>query len=308
MSAPRIVTTIAELRAATDAARTAGRTVGFVPTMGFLHEGHRALMAAARRECDVVVVSIFVNPLQFGAGEDLAGYPRDLERDVAACGAEGVDLILHPTVEEMYPRPMITTVTVGGITDRLCGASRPGHFAGVATVVAKLLNIVGPCRAYFGKKDYQQVAVVRALVEDLAVPVVIVACPTVREDDGLARSSRNTYLDAAARRDAVALSRALVATTTAVRGGRRDRAALQRELEASLDATPGIERDYAELLRGRDLEPTETIEEGEEYVVAVAARVGAARLIDNASFTVTAEGAVLVDLGVLGDGRAFDGA
>jgi pantoate--beta-alanine ligase len=249
-----------------------------------------------------------VNPLQFGAGEDLAGYPRDLERDVAACGAEGVDLILHPTVEEMYPRPMITTVTVGGITDRLCGASRPGHFAGVATVVAKLLNIVGPCRAYFGKKDYQQVAVVRALVEDLAVPVVIVACPTVREDDGLARSSRNTYLDAAARRDAVALSRALVATTTAVRGGRRDRAALQRELEASLDATPGIERDYAELLRGRDLEPTETIEEGEEYVVAVAARVGAARLIDNASFTVTAEGAVLVDLGVLGDGRAFDGA
>jgi pantoate--beta-alanine ligase len=308
MSAPRIVTTIAELRAATDGARAAGRTVGFVPTMGYLHEGHRALMAAARADCDLVVVSIFVNPLQFGAGEDLAGYPRDLERDVAACAAEDVDLILHPTVEEMYPRPMVTTVAVGGITERLCGASRPGHFAGVATVVAKLFNIVGPCRAYFGKKDYQQVAVVRAMVEDLAVPVVVVARPTVREDDGLARSSRNTYLDAAARRDAVALSRAIRATTEAVRDGQRDRAALQRDLEAALDAAPGVARDYAEVLRGRDLAPTGPIEVGEEYVVAVAARVGAARLIDNATFTVTAEGAVLVDLGVLGDGRAFDGA
>ena len=308
MSAPRVVTTIADLRAATDAARAAGRTVGFVPTMGYLHEGHRALMAAARRECDVVVVSIFVNPLQFGAGEDLAGYPRDLERDLAACTAEGVDLVLHPTVEEMYPRPMITTVTVGRITERLCGASRPTHFAGVATVVAKLLTIVGPCRAYFGKKDYQQVAVVRAMVEDLAMPVVIVPHPTVREDDGLARSSRNTYLDATARTDALALSRALVATIAAVRDGARDRSALQRDLEARLDAAPGVERDYAEVLRGRDLEPTATIEIGEEYVVAVAARVGAARLIDNATFTVTADGTLVVDLGVLGDGRAFGGA
>lgn len=308
MSAPRIVTTVAELRAATEGARSAGRTVGFVPTMGFLHEGHRALMAAARADCDLVVVSIFVNPLQFGAGEDLAGYPRDLERDLAACAAEGVDLVLHPSVEEMYPRPMVTTVTVAGITERLCGASRPGHFAGVATVVAKLFNIVGPCRAYFGKKDYQQVAVVRAMVEDLAIPVEVVARPTVREDDGLARSSRNTYLDEAARRDAVALSRAIRATTEAVRGGRRDRAELERDLEVALDAAPGVVREYAEVLRGRDLVPTGTIEVGEEYVVAVAARVGAARLIDNATFTVAPGGAVHVDLGVLGDGRAFDGA
>lgn len=308
MSAPRVVTTIADLRAATEAARAAGRTVGFVPTMGYLHEGHRALMAAARRECDLVVVSIFVNPLQFGANEDLAGYPRDLERDLAACAAEGVDLVLHPTVEEMYPRPMITTVTVGRITERLCGASRPTHFAGVATVVAKLLNIVGPCRAYFGKKDYQQVAVVRAMVEDLALPVVVVPHPTVREDDGLAKSSRNTYLDTGARADALALSCALVATIDAVREGVRVREALQRDLEDRIDTAPGVTRDYAEVLRGRDLEPTETIEIGEEYVIAVAARVGAARLIDNATFTVAADGTVAVDLGVLGDGRAFLGA
>ena len=304
----RAVETIGDLRAELASARAAGRTVGFVPTMGYLHEGHRALMAAARAECDLVVVSVFVNPLQFGANEDLAGYPRDLERDLAACAAEGVDLVLHPSVEEMYPRPMITTVNVGRITERLCGASRPTHFAGVATVVAKLLTIVGPCRAYFGKKDYQQVAVVRAMVEDLAMPVVIVPHPTVREDDGLARSSRNTYLDATARTDALALSRALVATIAAVRDGARDRGALQRDLEARLDAAPGVERDYAEVLRGRDLEPTATIEIGEEYVVAVAARVGAARLIDNATFTVTADGTLVVDLGVLGDGRAFGGA
>jgi len=308
MSAARIITTVAALREATDAARVAGRTVGFVPTMGFLHEGHRALMAAARRECDVVVVSIFVNPLQFGAGEDLAGYPRDLDRDLAACTAEGVDLVLHPSVEEMYPRPMRTTVTVGAITDRLCGASRPGHFAGVATVVAKLFNIVGPCRAYFGKKDFQQVAVVRAMVEDLAAPIVVVPCPTVREEDGLAKSSRNTYLDPEARTNALALCRAIVATTGAVRDGRRDRAGLQRDLEAALDAAPGVERDYAEVLRGRDLEPTEHIEVGEEYVVAVAARVGTARLIDNATFTVASDGTVRIDLGVLGDGRPFTGA
>lgn len=308
MSAPRLVPTIADLRATTDAARAEGRTVGFVPTMGFLHEGHRALIAAARRECDLVVVSIFVNPLQFGANEDLAGYPRDLDRDLAACAAEGVDVVLHPSVEEMYPRPMLTTVTVGSITDRLCGASRPTHFAGVATVVAKLLNIVGPCRAYFGKKDYQQVAVVRAMVEDLAVPVRIVACPTVREDDGLAKSSRNSYLDADARHDALALSRAIVATVAEVRAGRRDRAVLARELEGALDAASGVTRDYAEVLRGRDLVPTDVIEIGEEYVVAVAAQVGAARLIDNVTFTVGRDGAVVADLGVLGDGRAFSGA
>jgi pantoate--beta-alanine ligase len=308
MNTPRVIPTIAELRRETDAARAAGRAVGFVPTMGFLHEGHRALMAAARRDCDLVVVSIFVNPLQFGANEDLAGYPRDLDRDLAACAAEGVDLVLHPSVEEMYPRPMVTTVTVGGLTDRLCGASRPTHFAGVATVVAKLFNIVGPCRAYFGKKDYQQVAVVRAMVEDLDLPVEVVPLPTVREDDGLARSSRNTYLDADARRNALALSRALVATLDAVRAGGRDRAALQRDLEAALDRAPGVARDYGEVLRGRDLEPTESIEVGEEYVVAVAARVGAARLIDNATFVVQADGALLVDAGVLGDGRPFVGA
>lgn len=304
----RVVTSIADLRRELDTARAAGRTVGFVPTMGFLHDGHRTLMAAARAECDLVVVSIFVNPLQFGANEDLAGYPRDLDRDRAACEAERVDLVLHPAVTEMYPEPIRTTVTVAGLTERLCGASRPGHFAGVATVVAKLCNIVGPCRAYFGKKDYQQVAVVRRMVADLSVPVEIIARPTVREDDGLAMSSRNTYLDDAARRDALALARALVDAVDAVRGGQHERALVEAGLRAALRAAPGVALDYAEVLRGADLVPTATIEVGEEYVLAVAARIGAARLIDNVTLTVGTGGAVDADLGVLRDGRPYSGS
>ena len=304
----RVVETIGDVRAELASARVAGRTVGFVPTMGYLHEGHRALMAAARAECDLVVVSVFVNPLQFGANEDLAGYPRDAARDDAACAAEGVDLVLRPSVAEMYPQAVATTVSVAGLTDRLCGASRPGHFDGVATVVAKLCNIVGPCRLYLGKKDFQQVAVVRRMVADLSVPVEVVARPTVREDDGLAMSSRNASLDAEARGAARALSIALRGAVEAVRAGARDRSRIEADLAAALGASPGVVLDYAEVLRGADLAPTETIEVDVEYVLAVAARVGAARLIDNVTLTVGTDGAVRADLGVLRGGDPFPGS
>lgn len=300
-----IISRVDELRYALDAARREGKSVGFVPTMGFLHAGHRALMAQAKVTCDLVVVSIFVNPLQFGVNEDLAGYPRDFESDIEACTAEGVEIVFHPSVEEMYPVPMRTVVTVAGLTDRLCGASRPTHFAGVATVVAKLFAMVGPCDAFFGKKDYQQVAVVKRLVQDLSLPVNLVECPTVRESDGLAMSSRNTYLDAAARENALALSRSLFALVDSISGGERNRLQIESDLVESLGGSEGVTLDYAEVLTGDDLTITEHIEVGREYVAAVAARVGAARLIDNVSFTLDASGELAVDLGALRDGLPF---
>ena len=211
----KTVATIAELRALLDAERAAGRTVGFVPTMGYLHDGHASLMRAARIGTDVVVASIFVNPLQFGAGEDLDAYPRDLDRDTAVASDAGVDLLFVPSVDEMYPRPVLTTVSVAEVSAPLEGAARPTHFAGVATVVAKLFSIVGPCRAYFGAKDFQQVAVVRRMAADLSLPVDVVACPTLRELDGLAMSSRNVYLTPAERAAAPVVYAAL-----AQRGGR----------------------------------------------------------------------------------------
>ncbi|MDQ1433409.1 MAG: pantoate--beta-alanine ligase, partial [Actinomycetota bacterium] len=198
------IETIADLRSACDRARSAGRGVGLVPTMGFLHEGHRSLMRAARATCDFVVVTIFVNPLQFGAGEDLDRYPRDLTGDLAQCEQESVDAVFAPSVAEMYPsgRPL-TTVHVEGLTADLCGAARPTHFDGVATVVTKLFAATGPSTAFFGRKDAQQLAVINRLVEDLNLPVQVVGCPIVREPDGLARSSRNAYLSADHRRAAI---------------------------------------------------------------------------------------------------------
>ena len=188
------IATIAELRSHLDAARAAGRRVGFVPTMGYLHDGHASLMRAARAECDVVVTSIFVNPLQFGPSEDLDAYPRDLTGDTALAEANGVDVVFAPSTAEMYPEAILTTVSVREVSATLEGRTRPTHFDGVATVVAKLFSIVGPCSAYFGEKDFQQLAVVRRLVADLSIPVEVVGCPTVREPDGLAMSSRNAYL------------------------------------------------------------------------------------------------------------------
>ena len=200
---------IADLRAACDARARTGHPVGVVPTMGFLHEGHRSLMRAARAAADFVVVTIFVNPLQFGANEDLDRYPRDLAGDLAQCEAEGVDCVFSPSVAEMYPRPPLTTVHVGELTADLCGAARPTHFDGVTTVVAKLFAIVGPCTAFFGRKDAQQLAVVTRMADDLNLPVEVVGCPIVREPDGLAMSSRNAYLAPPDREAALVLSRAL---------------------------------------------------------------------------------------------------
>jgi pantoate--beta-alanine ligase len=279
-----VVTTIAEVRARTDAARAAGQRVGAVLTMGYLHEGHASLMAAARDGNDLVVATIFVNPLQFGPTEDLAAYPRDLDRDLAIAAAEGVDLVFAPSVEEMYPRPVLTTVSVAEITTRFEGASRPTHFAGVATVVSKLFAVVGPCRTYFGEKDWQQVCVVRRMVSDLSLPVEVVACPTLREDDGLARSSRNVYLDAAQRAAAPVLHRALQHGRSLVLEGVVDPAAVEAGMAAVVATEPLVELDYAAAVVADTL-ATPAVLEGEVRLL-IAARVGPPRLLDNLGVTV----------------------
>ena len=263
--------------------------------MGAFHAGHRSLMRAARGECDLVVVSLFVNPTQFGPNEDLAGYPRDEAGDASAAAAEGVDLLFAPAVDEMYPEEPRTTVHVGGLTDRLCGASRPGHFDGVTTVVAKLFSIVGPCRAYFGRKDAQQLAVVRKMARDLDLPVEVVGCPLVREPDGMAMSSRNAYLDDEQRSAATVLSRALHDTATHATAGQRAESvrALVREL---VGAEPLVDLEYVEVVDASTLEPIDELTG--EALVALAARVGRARLIDNCTITVLDDGSTTADLGV----------
>ena len=276
----REVASSAELRAATDAARSAGAGVGFVATMGALHAGHRSLLTRARAENALVVASIFVNPLQFGPAEDLAGYPRDRAADLALLRAEGTDLAFLPVEGEMWPSPPEVRLRVGGaLAERLEGLLRPGHLDGVATVVAKLLNLVGPSRAYFGQKDAQQLAMVRRMVDDLAFPNEIVACPTVREPDGLAVSSRNAYLSAAERPRATALYRALRAGQAAFAAGRRDPTAVEGAVRDLLEDAPGVEPDYVALVDPDTFEPVKQAEPGQ--VLAVAARVGRARLIDN---------------------------
>jgi pantoate--beta-alanine ligase len=275
----REVASSPELRAATDAARQRGAGVGFVPTMGALHPGHRSLLAAARAENDLVVASVFVNPLQFGPSEDLAAYPRDRGADLAVLAAEGVDLAFLPPDEEMWPVPPDVRLAVGGLAERLEGLVRPGHLDGVATVVAKLLHLVGPSRAYFGQKDAQQLAVVRRMVADLAFPNQIVACPTVREPDGLAVSSRNAYLSPDERRRATALYRALRAGQAVFEAGERDPAAVEAAARDLLEGAPGIAPDYVALVDPVTFEPVKQVEPGQ--VLATAARVGRARLIDN---------------------------
>jgi pantoate--beta-alanine ligase len=278
----RTVRTVAELRAALGARRDAGQTIGLVPTMGYFHEGHLALMRAARESCDCVVVSLFVNPAQFGAGEDLDAYPRDEARDASLATAAGVDLLFAPPVEEVYPDGFATTVSVGGVSEVLCGDAERrgrGHFDGVTTVVAKLFNMVGPDAAFFGQKDAQQVVVIERMVRDLDIPVRIETVPTVREPDGLALSSRNAYLEPAERERATALSRALAAAERAVAEGDTDAAAVIAAARAQLDAA-GIEPEYLELRSTTDLAPVERV--NGSTLLAVAARVGRARLIDNA--------------------------
>jgi pantoate--beta-alanine ligase len=275
----RVVRTLEEMRQAR-AALTG--SVGFVPTMGYLHEGHLSLVRRARSECQHVVVSIFVNPTQFGPGEDYQRYPRDEARDLALLEREGVDLVFVPSAAEMYPEGFATWVEVSGpLTERLEGASRPGHFRGVATVVLKLFNLVQPHRAYFGEKDAQQLLVVRRMVADLNLPVEIVPCPTVREPDGLAMSSRNVYLSPEERTQALALSRALELARRLVREeGLRDAAELRRRLEDFLRRSPGVGLDYVSVAHPETLAELERIEG--PALVLLAARVGPARLIDNA--------------------------
>jgi pantoate--beta-alanine ligase len=288
----------ADLRACCDDARRAGRTVALVPTMGSFHEGHRSLMRAARAGADLVVVSLFVNPTQFGPDEDLDGYPRDPDGDRAIAAAEGVDVVFMPPVDELYPDEPRTTVHVAGLTARLCGATRPTHFDGVATVVTKLFSIVGPCRAYFGRKDAQQVAVIRRVVEDLNLPIDVVGCPLVREPDGLARSSRNAYLTPNERVAATVLWRALSAAADAIHAGARDAATLEALVVSTIAAEPGVRLDYAELVDAHTIEPAARIRG--DVILAVAAFIGRARLIDN--LAITATGAeVDTDLGVVAE-------
>lgn len=292
----KVVATIAELRAITDAARAGGRTVGFVPTMGYFHAGHRSLMEHAREACDLVVVSSFVNPTQFGPNEDLAAYPRDLEGDTALAAAAGVDVMFVPSGDEMYPGgPPRTTVHVAGLTEGMCGAARPTHFDGVTTVVTKLFSIVGPCRAYFGRKDFQQLAVVTRMTTDLDLPVAVVGCPLVREPDGLAMSSRNAYLSAEERAAAPALHAALLAGAEAVRAGDRDAAAVAAAVRDRVAREPRLALEYVEIRTAADLVPVSEL--AGPVVVAVAARLGRTRLIDNVVLDVSDAG-VTVDSGV----------
>lgn len=280
----RTVRTVAELRGLLEPERRADRTIGLVPTMGAFHAGHRSLMERAAADCDVVVVSLFVNPTQFGPREDLAAYPRDERRDARIAGEAGADVLFAPEVEEVYPGGFATTVSVAGVTTDLEGAHRPGHFDGVATVVAKLLNMVQPDAAFFGQKDAQQALVIRRLVRDLNIPVRIEVCPTVREADGLAMSSRNAYLGPADRARAVALRRALDAAEAAVAAGERDAGAIAAAARAAL-AEHGIEPEYVALVCTETLSPVERVDG--EVLMALAARVGPARLIDNTILSTT---------------------
>ena len=275
-----VVTTVADLRAALDAARRAGGRVGLVPTMGYLHDGHVSLMDAAVADNDL---TIFVNPLQFAPTEDLAAYPRDLAGDTARCEAAGVGVLFTPSVEEMYPVPIQTTVSVSGITATMEGASRPTHFAGVATVVAKLFALAGPCRAYFGEKDFQQLAVVRTMARDLSFPVEVVGCPTVREPDGLAMSSRNAYLTPEERAAAPVLHRALRAGAGAVRAGERAPAVVRDLVARMVEAEPLAELDYAAVVDATTLEVVDPL--AGEVRLLTAARFGRARLLDNVGVT-----------------------
>lgn len=279
----RVLTTIDEMHAACREVRRAGRRLGLVPTMGALHAGHLSLVRAARAQCEVVAVSIFVNPLQFGPKEDFGRYPRDLEKDRALLNQERVDIVFAPSVEEMYERDRTTCVTVEGLSERLCGRSRPGHFRGVTTVVAKLFHIVEPDVAFFGQKDAAQAAIIRKMVRDLNFDTEIVVAPTVREPDGLAMSSRNSYLTPDQRKQAAVLYRALMRVQTLADRGERRAAELIRAGEGVIREEPAAKLDYFEIVNPDTLEPVADVSVG--ALVAVAALVGSTRLIDNLHLT-----------------------
>lgn len=276
----KILNTINDIRIAIKEARKNGKTIGFVPTMGYLHEGHLSLVQRAKEENDLVVVSIFVNPTQFGEGEDLETYPRDLERDSNLVKSVGADIVFAPSVEEMYPPGASTYVEIASdITAKLCGSSRPGHFKGVTTIVTKLFNIVTPDKAYFGQKDAQQVAVIEQMVRDLCFGVEIVPCPIVREEDGLAMSSRNTYLNTDERKSATILSIALARAEEMIRSGERNASKIREIISEKIKSEPFAEIDYIEIVNARTLEAVEEVKG--DTLIALAVKIGKTRLIDN---------------------------
>jgi len=275
----KICRTIAEMQSASRSQRRAGKRLGFVPTMGALHEGHLSLVRAAKAQCDTVAVSIFVNPTQFGPDEDLGKYPRPFARDCELLDKEGVDLLFAPSAEEMYPKGAITWVTVDGLSEKLCGRSRPGHFRGVTTVVAKLFHVIEPDVAFFGQKDAAQAAIIRRMVRDLHFPVEIVVCPIVREPDGLAMSSRNAYLSPQERKSALVLYRSLKKLKEHFDRGERKAAPLIQAGAQIFAQESAVRLDYLEIVDPDALDPVEKIDN--TVLVAVAAFAGATRLIDN---------------------------
>lgn len=256
-----------------------GKSIGFVPTMGYLHEGHMSLVKAAKKHTDVVVLSIFVNPLQFGPKEDFKKYPRDIKRDEALAGDAGVDIMFCPSVSEIYPEGYATYVNVENFTDKLCGVSRPEHFKGVATVIAKLFNIVKPDMAYFGQKDAQQVIVIKKMSRDLNMDIEIKAMPIIRETDGLAMSSRNIYLSEAERREALVLNRSLEKASALAAAGERDSVKIVKAMKELISQKPMVKIDYVSIVNTKDLKDIPAI--SGEALVAIAAFVGSTRLIDN---------------------------
>lgn len=275
----QIATTINEVRANVKAWKKDGLSVGFVPTMGYLHEGHGSLISRARAENDKIVVSIFVNPMQFGPGEDLESYPRDLDKDSAYCESLGADLIFHPEPEEMYTDGFCSYVDMSVLTEELCGLSRPVHFRGVCTVVNKLFNIVQPDQAYFGQKDAQQLAIIKRMVQDLNMDLEIIGCPIVREEDGLAKSSRNTYLSAGERQAALVLSRAVKLGQELVAGGETDAKKIVSEMRAFIEKEPLARIDYVKAVDGLTMQQIDTVKS--PMLVALAVYIGKTRLIDN---------------------------
>jgi pantoate--beta-alanine ligase len=276
----RVVRSLKEMQSISETLRKTGKMIGFVPTMGYLHDGHMSLVERARKENDIVVMSIFVNPVQFAPGEDFDRYPRDIERDKKIAQEGGVDYLFVPEVSEMYPEGYSTYVEVEGITEVLCGAKRPGHFRGVATVVTKLFNIVKPHRAYFGKKDFQQLKVIERLVKDLNFDVEVIGCPIVREKDGLAMSSRNVYLSPKERESATSLYRALKLAKELIEKGERNPETIKSKMEEFILSHPHVKAiDYIEIVDSETLKPVDEIKEG--TLIALAVFVGNARLIDN---------------------------
>jgi pantoate--beta-alanine ligase len=276
-----VLSTKAEFREYLENVRALGRTVGLVPTMGALHEGHLSLLRAAAADCDVVALTIFVNPLQFGAGEDLSAYPRPLDRDLELAEEVGADVVFTPSTDEMYPEPTLSTVHVDQLSLGMEGASRPTHFDGVTTVVTKLFNIAGPSRTYFGEKDFQQLAVVRRMAADLDQPVTVIGCPIVREADGLAMSSRNIYLSSSEREAATVISRALRAGAAMISAGESDPAVIEAHMASIIEAEPLAELDYAVVVDPDSLLTPAELLSGTNVRLLMVAKVGSPRLLDN---------------------------